>query len=197
MAKIIFSIFCLLSLSFLTGCGSSSPINYYVLSSPSTSPPAGTSPIIGVGTVTIPEYLNRENMVFNSEENALFIADSDRWAEPLQKGIQRVLAMNLASLLDTQNIRLHPWARSAAPDYSISVNVLRLDANDKEATLAAEWQIIQTTEQQPRSRNIKQISQSFIGNQPDADDIAAAYSVLLFQLSETIAAAIEAELREP
>ena len=147
--------------------------------------------------MTIPEYLNRENMVFNSEENALFIADSDRWAEPLQKGIQRVLAMNLASLLDTQNIRLHPWARSAAPDYSISVNVLRLDANDKEATLAAEWQIIQTTEQQPRSRNIKQISQSFIGNQPDADDIAAAYSVLLFQLSETIAAAIEAELREP
>ena len=62
--------------------------------------------------MTIPEYLNRENMVFNSEENALFIADSDRWAEPLQKGIQRVLAMNLASLLDTQNIRLHPWARN-------------------------------------------------------------------------------------
>ena len=197
MAKIIFTIFCLLSLSFLTGCGSSSPINYYVLSSPSTSPPAGTSPIIGVGAVTIPEYLNRENMVFNSEENALFIADSDRWAEPLQKGIQRVLAMNLASLLDTQNIRLHPWARSAAPDYSIGINILRLDANDKEATLAAEWQIIQTAEQHPRTRNIKQISQSFAGNEPDADDIAAAYSVLLFQLSETIATAIEAELREP
>lgn len=197
MAKIIFTIFCLLSLSFLTGCGSSSPINYYVLSSPSTSPPAGTSPIIGVGAVTIPEYLNRENMVFNSEENALFIADSDRWAEPLQKGIQRVLAMNLASLLDTQNIRLHPWARSAAPDYSIGINILRLDANDEEATLAAEWQIIQTAEQQPRTRNIKQMSQSFAGNEPDADDIAAAYSVLLFQLSETIATAIEAELREP
>lgn len=197
MAKIIFSIFCLLSLSFLTGCGSSSPINYYVLSSPSTSPPTGTSPIIGVGAVTIPEYLNRENMVFNSEENALFIADSDRWAEPLQKGIQRVLAMNLASLLDTQNIRLHPWARSAAPDYSIGINILRLDANDEEATLAAEWQIIQTAEQQPRTRNIKQMSQSFAGNEPDADDIAAAYSVLLFQLSETIATAIEAELREP
>jgi len=197
MAKIIFTIFCLLSLSFLTGCGSSSPINYYVLSSPSTSPPAGTSPIIGVGAVTIPEYLNRENMVFNSEENALFIADSDRWAEPLQKGIQRVLAMNLASLLDTQNIRLHPWARSAAPDYSIGINILRLDANDEEATLAAEWQIIQTAEQQPRTRNIKQMSQSFAGNEPDADDIAAAYSVLLFQLSETIATAIEEELHEP
>ena len=147
--------------------------------------------------MTIPEYLNRENMVFNSEENALFIADSDRWAEPLQKGIQRVLAMNLASLLDTQNIRLHPWARSAAPDYSIGINILRLDANDEEATLAAEWQIIQTAEQQPRTRNIKQMSQSFAGNEPDADDIAAAYSVLLFQLSETIATAIEAELREP
>jgi len=196
MTKIIFSLFCLLSLSFLTGCGSSSPINYYVLSSPSTSPPAGTSPIIGVGAVTIPEYLNRENMVFNSEENALFIADSDRWAEPLQKGIQRVLAMNLASLLDTQNIRLHPWARNAAPDYSVSINILRLDADDKEATLAAEWQITQTAEKKPRTQNIKQISQSFPGGGPDADDIAAAYSALLFQLSETIAAAIEAEPRE-
>jgi len=100
-------------------------------------------------------------------------------------------------LLDTQNIRLHPWARSEAPDYSIGVNILRLDANDKEATLAAEWQIIQTAEQQSRSRNIKQISQSFTGNEPDADDIAAAYSELLFQLSETIAAAIEADLRKP
>lgn len=189
-------ILCLLSLASVVGCGSSPPVNYYVLSPSLTSAPSGTSPEIGVGTVTIPEYLNRENMVFNSEENALFIADSDRWAEPLQKGIQRVLAVNLASLLDTQNVRLHPWPRTATPDYTITINILRLNADNRKATMSAEWQILRAGAQGTDTRKIQQISQPFAEGGPDAEDIAAAYSALLLRLSETIAAAIEHGRRE-
>ena len=92
----------LLSLGLLlAGCGSSPANNFYVLSAHPFPAPSGATPALGVGPITIPEYLGRQNMVYNRVENTLQVASLDMWAEPLGDGVQRVLILNLTGLLNT------------------------------------------------------------------------------------------------
>ena len=134
-------------LGLLAGCGSSPPIDYYVLSAQAKQQPCGETPTIGIGPIAIPEYLNRENMVYNREGNSISVAGSDRWAEPLKTNFTRTLAENLSRLLPTDHITLHPWPRSAAIDYRVGVDVVRFDADAAgRVVLEAGWVIERTAD---------------------------------------------------
>jgi uncharacterized lipoprotein YmbA len=138
----------LLALSLLlTGCGSSPPNNYYVLSAQEFPIANGDTPAIGVGPIEVPEYLIRQNLVYNHDENTLHIFSVDLWGEPLVDGIQRVMALNLSGLLHTQNMRFFPWNPQRAPDYGVKVNLLQLDANENEAMIKAEWLVYRPAHQ--------------------------------------------------
>ena len=174
----------------LTGCGSSPPNNYYLLSAHPFPAPSGETPAVGIRPIEIPEYLSRQNLVYNRLDNSLQVASSDMWAEPLEDGIQRVLALNLAGLLNTQNVRFFPWHPKRTPDYGVKVNLLQLDANKNEASLTAEWLVSRPENAEPVNRRLSQLQLSFSSGSTEAEQVAATYSKLLFQLSEIIAAAI-------
>jgi len=184
-----------LLLGLLAGCGSSPPINYYVLSAQEGSVPSGNSPSLVVGPVTIPEYLNRANLVTEREGNTLAIASLDQWGEPLEDGTKRVLAINLAGLLDTQNVQVFPWHPEQTPEYGVRINLLQLDANDGEASLAAEWLLYRPGATGTLTRHLSRLQHPLPDGDSRPEQIAAAYSLLLFQLSETIAAAINSSPR--
>jgi uncharacterized lipoprotein YmbA len=181
----------LLLLALLAGCGSSPPINYYVLSAQDGAAQGGNTPSLGVGPVVIPEYLNRANLVTERERNTLTIARFDHWAEPLEDGIKRVLAINLAGLMNTQNVYTFPWRPEQAPEYGVRINLLQLDASEREATLAAEWQVYRPGATGALARRLSRLHHPLPGGSPRPEQIAGAYSALLFQLSEAIAGAIE------
>jgi uncharacterized lipoprotein YmbA len=147
----------------------------------------------------VPEYLRRENMVSNRAPNTLSVAGLDLWAEPLTDGIQRILQLNLAGLLDTQNIQSFPWHPKHAPDYAVTVNLLQLDATQTQATLNAEWRVYRPGSKSTGStRQLSRLQQPLTTAEPE--EIAAAYSALVLQLSEIIATAItsaEAAGNEP
>jgi uncharacterized lipoprotein YmbA len=174
----------------LTGCGSSPPNNYYLLSAHQFPAPSGETPAVGVRPIEIPEYLSRQNLVYNRLDNSLQVASSDMWAEPLEDGIQRVLVLNLAGLLNTQNVRFFPWHPKRTPDYGVKVNLLQLDANKNEASLTAEWLVSRPASAESVNRRLSYLQLSFPSGTPKPERVAAAYSTLLFQLSEIIAAAI-------
>lgn len=178
----------------LTACGSSPRNNYYLLTAAGSHSASGQSPALGIGPVEIPEYLNRNGLVYSRQGNQLQISSQERWAEPLEDGIGRVLGMNLASLLDTQNLRYFPWNPNRAPDYGIKITVLTLDANEQQATLVAEWRVSRPDTRTTVLQRISQLQQDLPGDKFDPAQLAPAYSNLLYQLSEIIAAAIsEAE----
>jgi len=178
------------ALVLLTGCGTTPSSNYYLLSSPENGLPGGAEPSLGIGPIVIPEYLNRNSMVFLEGENALHIASYERWAEPLGDGIQRVMAMNLAGMLDTQNVRAFPWAQSRAPEYGIRLRIAALDAGQGKARLVAEWVLLNESATSEVTRRLSRLEAGI----PEGDDrgsaVAAAYSELLYRLSEEIAAAV-------
>jgi hypothetical protein len=175
----------------LTGCGSSPPNNYYVLSASKSTAAIGDTPAIGVGPIVVPEYLIRENLVYNQDQNTLYVASLDMWGEPLEDGIQRVLALNLSGLLQTQNVRFFPWSPKRAPDYGVKVNILQLDANKNEASLKAEWLVYRPINDEPVKRRISQLQLPLSLGTSEPEKVAEAYSKLLFQLSDIIATDIE------
>ena len=177
----------------LAGCGTSPPNNFYVLSAHEFPAPSGATPTLGVGPVTIPEYLGRKHMVYNRVENTLQVANLDMWAEPLDNGIQRVLMLNLTGLLNTQDVSIFPWRPERAPDFGVEVNLLQLDANETAAMLTADWLVYRPGGNAPINRRISRLQVPLPAGATEPGQVAAAYSTLLFQLSEIIAAAIASD----
>ena len=137
----------LLSLLFSGGCASKSP-NYYVLHSlqsqargaPATE--ARNGPTIGVGPVKIPDYLDRPQMATRSTPSSLQFAEFDKWAEPLDKNVARILAENLSLLLATDRVLIFPWSGSIHVPYQVTVDLTRLDTTpDGKAVLVAAWSV--------------------------------------------------------
>jgi uncharacterized lipoprotein YmbA len=177
----------------LAGCGSTPPSNYYLLSPLATPAPAGESPALGVGPVEIAEYLDRNGLVYLGGSNRLHVAGDERWAEPLEDGVRRVLGLNLASLLDTQNLSYFPWPAAHAPDYAVRVNVLALDSDDRQATLVAEWLLYRPATRESVAHRMSRLHRPLAEGRWRAEQVAPAYSELLYQLSRLIAAAIDAD----
>lgn len=175
--------------ALLTACGSTPASNYYLLTA-TEQIPTGTSPSVGIGPITIPQYLNRNALVYNREGNALHIATYERWAEPLEDGLQRVLSLNLAGLLDTGSVQSFPWARERAPEYAVAVTILSLDAGNGQATLVAEWTVQRPATGEVLQRRISRLQQSLPASDTVAAELPGTYSNLLLQLSELIAAQI-------
>lgn len=131
----------------LAGCARTAPVSYYQLSAlevarnASATAEAGTM-VLGIGPVRLPEYLARPQLLTRLTPNRLQLAESHRWAEPLSENIPRVVGENLAALLRTDRILLHPWPASRTADYQLLVEVLHFEnEGDGAARLVALWSV--------------------------------------------------------
>jgi hypothetical protein len=140
----------------LAGClgGPSAPTNFYMLS-PLSLTQAGISAAtaedrirIGLATVVVPEYLNRNEIVVNLDNTVYQLAEFNQWAEPLADNLTRVLAENLTSLLRDGSIDIFLASDSSIPlDYRLEIDVVRLDGNlGDQVTLVAQWALLEAEE---------------------------------------------------
>ena len=167
----------------LGGCSSPEP-RFYVLSGASVdrSPHdfKGREVAIGVGPMDFPDYLDRPQIVTRSGQNEIFVADFDRWAEPLKANAIQCLTEDLSNYLIESGVRtryLHSEIdtleriqiirdlRLGEYDVLVGVNLLRegldlpevslvaiLDA-DKEGFLRGQTALIQTIGRAARNVN--------------------------------------------
>jgi uncharacterized protein len=180
---------CLLGLS---GCASSPPTRLYVLPSlagTETAPsavPRGLT--FGVGPVALHPYLDRLQIVIRASRTRLILGEFDQWAAPLQDTITRALAENLSLLIPTDRMLLHPWSRTAEPDYQVRVEVEQFDADPSgEAVLAAHWRILSSHKQELVMRKAR-LTAAAGGQDYEATVIAMGHA--LDALSRDIAAAL-------
>lgn len=138
------AIACLALVAILAaGCASSPSTGLYLLAALPQPAPAQTFPdSLGIGPVSLPDYLDRLQVVARGASGELAVSDTERWAEPLHEGLARVLDQNLAALLGTQRIVRFPWPASLAPDVQVAVEVLRFDAEPGASLrLEARWSV--------------------------------------------------------
>lgn len=174
----------------LTACSTTPPSTHYLLTATLDDIPTSERPAIGVGPIDIPEYLNRNTLVYRGPDSELLIERQSRWAEPLEDGVSRVVSLNLAGIVGTGNVRSFPWNPRRAPDYGVKIRILRMDASATEAVLIAEWVIIQPAKDGEVERRISRHTLPLDSDKPIAPQLPAAHSALLYHLSEDIAGGI-------
>jgi uncharacterized lipoprotein YmbA len=191
----------LLTLSLLlTGCPSFSPqpdrSRFFTLTSqvepdPSTKNSGLAELSLGVGPVRIPGYLDREEMVTRVAQNRFEVAQNDRWIEPVEENLSRVLAQNLYTLLRIERVVRHPWPNGRRITHQVEVEIIRFEpTSEREAQLTARWTVVDVATKQPlvaRTSFLKRPIQ-----QESREAAVDAMSGTLADLSREIADAVRA-----
>lgn len=184
----------------LAGCASTEPSKFYTLS-PMPGPGAGGSETgvhgiaVGVGPISIPDYLDRQQIVTTSKQNKVELSEFNRWAGSLKDSIVRVLSENLSVLLSTDRVFLFPWRGALHVDYHIGVDVIQFDGElGGNATLIARWGIFSVKEKEMLLVKKSSITES--AGDKGYDALVAAQSRALMHLSRDIAAGIKSFTKE-
>ncbi len=126
----------------LAACGPSGPPpNEYVLGieppAAEVSSPVTARPILEIGMVRIPDYLDRTDLLVRNG-NQLTSSQSGRWGERLSLGITRALAASLAARLP--NFVVTTTAPVNPPRRRLLVDVTTFEARaDGQVVLATRW----------------------------------------------------------
>jgi uncharacterized lipoprotein YmbA len=173
--------------SLLAGCGQSNK-SFYMLTA-SGPVPSGGGVAIGVGPVSLAEYIDRPNLVTQQAPNQLAVAEDHRWAGDLSASIARVVAANLGRNLKTGNVRTYPWLRDDEIRYQVTLDVRQLHSEaDGYALIEAGWRVYQL----PERRLVA--SRTFTDREALETDgynaSVAAQSRLVGRLSDHIAASL-------
>jgi uncharacterized protein len=181
-------VFCLMSMALLTACASP-PSQFYTLS-PSQETLAGSasSATVAVGPVSIPESVNRPEMVVQVGPNQVALDEFNRWASPLQADIQGVLIENLTHLLGTPRVFRYPQGPIGSPDFRVEIEVLRFESVPGNAAII---DVIWTV----RGKGDKDVKTGRTTSHERVMDtsynaLAAAHSLALGTLSRDLAEAI-------
>jgi uncharacterized lipoprotein YmbA len=188
----------LISLALLAivaaGCSTTAPARFYTLDSTATADatPAGNESVI-VGPVTVPQSVDQPQFVVQVAPNRVEVDEFHRWAAPLNDGIARAVAGDLAALLGTPDVASAPLA-NFDPAYRVTINVQRFDSIRGEAAVVeAVWTVRRTADGKTRSgRTLAR--ETVQGDGFDA--LAAAHSRALARMSGDIACAIRVEAAE-
>jgi uncharacterized lipoprotein YmbA len=139
-------------LSFLTflilGCAKSSkPVEYYMLDASvgidnNQTLKGDEGPMIGLGPIRLPEYLDRFQMVVAVSENKYKLIDGHRWAEKLDQNISLALFKTLPSQLGTDRMIRYPWPQRPGVDFQVKIDILELNVDENgQSQLVAQWAI--------------------------------------------------------
>jgi uncharacterized lipoprotein YmbA len=176
----------------LSGCGS--PKEYlYTLSSSTASGstgalPASVRPSIAVGPITLPEVVDRPQMVVRVGPNQVALVEQHRWAEPLRNGIARVVAEDLAHLLGTRQVVTSYQNGSQTADYQVILDIQRFEsALALAVTIDALWMVRRVTDGQTRTGRLL-VRESTSGEGYDA--LVEAHNRALAMVSRDIAEAV-------
>jgi uncharacterized protein len=179
----------IITTSLLLGCQHSPRKQFYLLSATNSNTQAiAITRSVGLGPIVVADYLHRSQLQVNHSENSLQLTENAYWGEPLQKGITRVLAINLMNQDPSRAIEIFPWRQDSAPTFSIRVHIHELQVIDGKATINASWKLIDNNAKKTVSQH------HYINNRAcdgSPDNIAEAYSTLLATLADTINNALE------
>lgn len=179
-----------------SGCGGSQPSRFYLIHSVAAGEilPGQTACrpdlSLGIGPVSLPEYLDRPQIITRTGRNELVLAEFDRWAEPLSDSFTRVLAENLSRMLGTDRVFIYPWPRTTQVDCQVAVEVNHFEGfPGGRAQLSAWWTIYGDNEKTILMRKQSEIAEPVGSGSPE--DLVAAQSRVLAAFSREIALAIK------
>ena len=152
--------------------------------------PADREEVIGIGPVTLAEYLDRQQIVTRVSPNELKSAEFAQWAEPLKSNITRVIRKNMSTLTGSKQIFSFPWRRSLQVDHQVVIDVLQFEAaHNGLVTLVAQWAVYGENGKELRIHRRSTIESQISGEGYDA--FAQSMSMALGDLSRKVVEGIK------
>ncbi len=161
------------------------PSRFYVLA-PTGAPGAGGGPLaLGIGPVRLPGYLAVPEIQVRASATEVRRSEIDRWAEPLDEGIARVLAQDLSAALGTNEVVLFPWFPEQRPAVQVALSVRRFELEpDGSGLLEALYEV---TDLASGRRRLREVALRRPAQGPDTAASVAALSQALADLAGEIA----------
>jgi uncharacterized protein len=176
------------------GCSRSPRVTFYTLESGAqveTAAAVAAVPAVAVGPVTLPEVVDRPQLVVRVAANRVEILETHRWAEPLKSEIPRLIAENLRRLLGSNKVSSYLQHAGVDADYRLLVDIQRFESSPGEAVIVeAVWSLRRAAGGAPKT------GRSLVREPVDAagyDPLVAAYGRALLAVSRDLATAIRAE----
>lgn len=129
----------------LGACASTPVARFYTLTDqlPQALDARHGAPSLVITRVTLPELIDRPQIVLRGPGKQVSIDELQRWAEPLRQSIPRQLAAELGQMLHSSQVSALPLDhRQFEADYRLQIDILRFDASPGEgAVLEIQWRI--------------------------------------------------------
>ena len=188
--KAISHVIVLFSLALaVAACGSSPPVKYYGLEAMHTSYEGDAGEIIalGLGPLRTSEALSGTRIKTRSADSEVLVDDFNRWAEPLEDSLHRIVAANVDGLLDGVVVVAFPYNHFADLDYQLIGHVDRFDADSSgRVILLVQWAVVTLdSEHVLAPRRARYVSQA--SNPGDYASVAKAMSEALAEFSRDVA----------
>jgi uncharacterized lipoprotein YmbA len=178
----------------LAGCSRSPRVSYYTLEPAAQIETAAASlahPVVAIGPVTLPEVVDRPQLVVRVAANRVDILESHRWAEPLKSEISRLIAENLSRLLGSSRVSSYLQHSGADADYRVLVDIQRFESSPgNSVTVEAVWSLRRAGGGAPKNgHSLVREPAGAEGYEP----LVAAYGRALLAVSRDLAMAIRTE----
>ena len=180
------------SVVVIAGCGASPEPNYYALS-PSAGQTGGQPPA-GIKSIQLRRpglagYLDRPEIVRRLVDYRLGVAANERWGEPLNVMIGRVVAQDMSQRLGGVSVFTEDGAITADADATVEINIQKFEMDgDGTVQLVAQLAIERGTSHAVTGARVIRLSA-----RPDVGSTSGmvhTMSTLLGQMADQVAAAV-------
>jgi uncharacterized lipoprotein YmbA len=201
---------CAVASCALSGCAllqpHADPTRFYVLTVPS-APPEGPADgefkrwKLGLRPVEVPAYLRSKAMVIRTGTNEIHFADFDRWAEPLDQGISRVMKETLSSARNVENVALNSHGDDTL-DYEVAIRILgcegvRVENGSSSIRFAVTWEVRSVEKSSTVTKRGAFTADPVAWNGRDYGQLAERLSEAIAAVSKAVAADLPMEAQTP
>ena len=180
---------------WLAGCASTPPASFHALSPLPEARDRQASLTegefsLGIGPVTLPDFLDRPQLVTRPGANRLEVDEFQRWGGSLRADIVNILGENLAHLLGTSQVLILPTEVRVPVRYRLIADILRFEpGDDGQAHLKVRWALIDPAAETTRAMRESSYRQPYVSADPDSQ--VAALSACLGAFSREVAATLQ------
>jgi uncharacterized lipoprotein YmbA len=143
---------------------------------------------VAIGRITLPDLLDRPQLVVRTAANRVDILESHRWAESPKSEIPRIIAADLAILLKPARVSTYPQNAGQEADYRVLLDIQRFEMTAGEGVaLEALWSVRRSDGGVPKTGSTV-VSEP--AGAPGYDALVAAQSRALAAVSRDLARAL-------
>jgi uncharacterized lipoprotein YmbA len=97
---------------------------------------------VGLGPISVPDYLLSAAIVTRESGTRVVPSGTERWAEPFERSLGRVLALDLRREAGVGSVLAYPWYATERPAVQVEIAFSRCELDALEGVVvAAQWKV--------------------------------------------------------